>query len=113
MPGGTTLSAIAPAVIYLSISAVGSWLTYVTYGRKFWGPDSYDAYQRRWAYVQHVLRAVIGTDLFCDACGTAVHEANCTGWDEDGHVYCDCNASTPLVHDHNWKPPIGFKPEAS
>jgi hypothetical protein len=48
-----------------------------------------------------MLKNVIRDNLYCIRDGSRVTVDNCTGWDEDGNVWCDCNGQTPLVErDH-------------
>jgi len=67
-------------------------------------PDPEDARNSRAAALYHILYEVIEDNLYCATCASAVDTSNCTGWDEDGNVWDDCQGKVPLIDDISWKP---------
>ena len=59
-------------------------------------------YARR-EVVRHTLEDIIRDNLFCANCNGRVTVSNCTGWDQDGNVWDDCNGNTPLIYDCSYK----------
>jgi len=49
------------------------------------------------ARIQNTLQNVIRDNLYCYRCNSRVTVDNCTSWDEDGNVWCDCNGRAPLA----------------
>ena len=73
------------------------------------GPDQAERRNLRAAACHHVLRDIIRDNLYCATCNGRVTVQNCTGWDEDGNVWDDCQGKVPLIDDITWKPTLQNK----
>ena len=68
------------------------------------GPNHEDLRNQRAAAVSATLHGVIKDNLYCARCQSRVNVRNCTGWDEDGNVWDNCQGKVPLIDDISWNP---------